>query len=322
MRSRVLYFPYIRIPQSVWLTRVLLYWDQVSSIVPSQFTEEPESLGQHMRGLVTEGLVFQVIPRMYIHEVPKFGNAFRRYLDSLGQDADRRRRSFDRGKVLPLHVEKLDGIGDDLVGRHLARRAEYPWYDVEWDTAHDFMSYLATTLGQLAAVDSAPITDKAAYLVRFSRAGVRHADIERQLDLLRTQVLDRILPVPRRPIDPKAIRAFKDRHATELNDFRLRVERELIAAASIADPALRRRHLDLFVDEAEERIGEIETAMRSAGWSTARAGLSVVAAIPGVSPLLGLAGAVWDAVTRGGPRRASVDFAYAAHVRAELTRVS
>src|SRR2546426_3492340 len=124
MRNRVLYFPYIRVPKSTWLIRNLLYWDQVSSIVPSQFTEEPESLGQYTRSLVTEGLVFQVIPRVYISEVPRFGDAFRQYLDGLGRDADRRRKGFGRGKVFPLHVEKLDRIGDDLVARCLARRAK------------------------------------------------------------------------------------------------------------------------------------------------------------------------------------------------------
>jgi hypothetical protein len=181
------------------------------------------------------------------------------------------------------------------------------------------MSYLATTLGQLDEIDSAPMTNKGDYLARFSRAGVREADIERQLDLVRTQVLRRILPVPRRSISARAIRIFKERHRTELTDFRLRVERELIAAVSIADPLLRRRHLELFVDEAETRITEIEKAMTEAGWQTVRAGLSVVTALPGVSQLLGLAGAVLDAFAGGSMRRASVDFAYAAHVHAELT---
>lgn len=35
MARKVLYFPYISVPESAWFTRVLLYWDEVGSIVPS-----------------------------------------------------------------------------------------------------------------------------------------------------------------------------------------------------------------------------------------------------------------------------------------------
>ena len=60
-------------------------------------------------------------------------------------------------------------------------------------------------------------------------------------------------------------------------------------AASIPEPVLRDRHLELFFDEASARMEEIQEAMRGAGWKTARTGLSVMAAIPGVK-ILGLVG--------------------------------
>jgi len=46
-----------------------------------------------------------------------------------------------------VHIEKLDGIADALVRQRLAAPGRYPWYDVEPDTAEDFMSYLAASLG-------------------------------------------------------------------------------------------------------------------------------------------------------------------------------
>lgn len=70
MRTRVLYFPYIRVPETPWLTQMLLYWDEVSSIVPSDYIGHPESLGTHMLGLVQEELVRQVVPGMIISEIP------------------------------------------------------------------------------------------------------------------------------------------------------------------------------------------------------------------------------------------------------------
>jgi hypothetical protein len=161
------------------------------------------------------------------------------------------------------------------------------------------------------------VTDDNAYLVRFARAGVPQNAMTSQLESLRVQVLDRILPVPNHVLQPSQIRAFKDRHRDELGDFRRRVERELIDASNIGDRELRQRHLEIFFDEARERVEGIQEAMRGTGWETVKAGVSVIAALPGVSPLVGLCGALWNAIT-GGPRQIQHDFAYAAYAQSEL----
>ena len=143
-------------------------------------------------------------------------------------------------------------------------------------------------------------------------------DVIKQLDSLRVQILDRVLPVPKNPVRPSEIRLFKDRHSTAIADFRRRVEREVVQAASIQHPELRRRQLEIFVDEAEEQIQEIQSWMHSAGWRVARGGLSVIAAIPGATWMFGLLGAVWEAITGGNRPLPSRDFAYAAYVEEEL----
>ncbi len=320
MKSRVLYFPYIRVPKSSWLTQMLLYWDQVSSIVPFDFIQKPELLGPYMQSLVREGLVFQVIPGAQIHRLPRFFDAFSGYIGGLGQEIDRRRKNFTRGDASLIHIEKLGKIEHLLVRERLAARGQYPWFDVERETADDFMSYLAVSLGQLEAIDSTPVTDDRGYLSRFSRAGVPNADVTTQLELLRVQVLDQVLPVPSHSVEPSRIRAFKERFQSELGDFRRRVERELIEAASISHPTLRERRLEIFFEEAEAGVQQIQEAMRGAGWKTGRTSLSVLAAIPGVTPLLGLAGALWDAVSGGSPRQMPREFAYAAHARSQLAK--
>jgi hypothetical protein len=314
MKSRVLYFPYIRVPESSWLTQMLLYWDQVSSIVPYDFIAKPELLGDHMLNLVRENLVFQVIPSAYIYEIPRFFDGFMTYVESLGQEIDDRRDRFARGNAFRIHIEKLDNLGDALVRQRLAALDRYPWYDVECDTANDFMSYLAASLGQVNSIDSSPVTDNGGYLRRLALAGVSQDAVASQLDALRIQVLDHILPVPSHPVQASEIRIFKEQHRNELGDFRRCVERELVEAASIPEPVLRDRHLELFFDEASARMEEIQEAMRGAGWKTARTGLSVIAAIPGVK-ILGLVGALWDVLAGKGSRNISRDFAYAAHAR-------
>jgi hypothetical protein len=317
MKSRVLYFPYIQVPENSWLTQMLLYWDQVSSIVPYEFTMHPEELGPYMQSLLREELVFQLMPGMYVFDIPNFFEKFNGYIEGLGPRMDARRKNLKRRKPTRVHIEKLGDLGDMLVRQRLASPQQYPWYHVERETADDFMSYLAAALGQLPAVDSSPVTDNSAYLGRLARTGVARDALNSQLQSVRIQVLDRVLPVPKHAVEPPKIRAFKDRHRDKLGDFRRRVERELIEALNISDPDLRQRHLDLFFDEAEERIQEIQAEMHGSGWETAKAGVAVIGAIPGVSPIVGLVGALWNAGT-GEPRQIPQDFAYAAHARSEL----
>jgi hypothetical protein len=231
---------------------------------------------------------------------------------------DRRRKRFAKGSVFQVHVEKMGRISQGLVTAKLAREGKYPWCEVEKDTADDFMSYLATTLGQQKKVDSDPVTDNEEYLRRLARAGVMQSDMARQLDALRVEVLDAVLPIPNHVIAPDQLRAFKERHQRELGDFRQRVEGVIIDAAAISDLTLRERKLALFTKEARGRIAEIQEAMRGAGWRTVKAGLAVVAAIPGVSQLFGLANAVWDAVSSGHQPKNARDFAYAAYAKVEL----
>ena len=60
--SRVLYFPYISVPQTAWFSRVLLYWDEVGSIVPSPLANDLRQVSPYMGELVSAGLVRPIIP--------------------------------------------------------------------------------------------------------------------------------------------------------------------------------------------------------------------------------------------------------------------
>ena len=218
MKNRVLYFPYIQIPESPWLTQMLLYWDQVASIVPYDFIAEPEALGPYMRSLVTEELVLQVSPEAYIPDVPRFTESFQRYLNGL-VDIGARRQRFDQKDTIRIHMEKVGPIGDRLKDEGLARLERYPWYDVESQTADDFMAYLATVLGQIPEIASTPVTDQDQSLEALVSAGVAPLDVEVQLDTLRLRILDRVLPTPDHAVNAEELRRFRDQHGDALPDM-------------------------------------------------------------------------------------------------------
>ena len=119
MKSKVLYYPYVRVPDSLWLTRLLLYWDSIGTIVPYEFLENPEKLGEHTRSLVQHELIKQVIPGMYLWAVPKFEQGFLGYVDTLGDELRNRRARMKQKKTHRIHAEKLEQLADQLVDRRL-----------------------------------------------------------------------------------------------------------------------------------------------------------------------------------------------------------
>lgn len=76
MRTKALYFPYINLPEDEWLYLMLLYWDQISSIVPSEYVYDRRKLSPHMSTLMAEGLVDFIEPRKFIESKEDFGKPF------------------------------------------------------------------------------------------------------------------------------------------------------------------------------------------------------------------------------------------------------
>ncbi len=253
--SSVLYYPYINVPQSPWFTQVLLYWDRVGAIVPYEYIQEPDKLGPYMVGLVREHLVEQVIPGMYLWQIKNFEKAF---LDHV--DAQKLRANYQ--PTWPkIHMEKLQGLGDALSQRGLARKhgkEEYsPWYKVEPKVADSFMAYLASALGQLAEERFYPITQDSESLSMFIDKSIRSRFATRKI------VLDAILPAPSGEIEAGRLAEFKAAHKEELRRFRLLVEDKISELSLIGrerDRQMRSREVssDLRseVDELANRMNE------------------------------------------------------------------
>ncbi|GAH86528.1 unnamed protein product, partial [marine sediment metagenome] len=169
MANKVIYFPYIRVPQNEWFTRVLLYWDKVGSIVPHDYIYNPDHLGKYMQELIKAELVKQIIPMNYIHSIPRFKEAFIELIDRNQIINHAHKITKESNETFLIHIEKLDNIAGELCDRGLAEPVNYPWYNVEKVTANLFMAYLAAVLGELSEIDMAPITDRTEFFSVFSK---------------------------------------------------------------------------------------------------------------------------------------------------------
>jgi len=323
--NKVLYFPHIRVPNTNWFTRILLYWDEVGAIVPYEFIAEPERHDPYTKSLVEENLVRQIIPWMYTYNIPRFTDAFVEYVQSLGPELERRREAFHGGllkkrKSYRIHLEKLHDVAQALTELGLADQTDYSWLDVESNTGKDFMSYLACTLGKVEELGHLPVTDKPDFLDEFLEAGTSKTEGQKKVKSLRMTVLEKLLPSPNRPLRASEIAEFKNKHGEFLASFRRKVEKELITIAGLKDPGLQDDRLSLFLDESREVIEEIKGRMGEQGWDNLVFGkfCAIIAAIPGVSSVFGLANAVHGAFSSKDSSLPESPYLYAAYAQEDL----
>ena len=320
LSNKILYFPYINVPDTAWFSRMLLYWDEVGAIIPYDFIYDPKKLSNHTRELVKEGLIQQIIPGQYLWKIPNFRKAFTDYLTQLDPIIlNKRRQAFNKQHMFKIHIEKMEGVESDLIELRLAKQIDYPWYYVEVDTAIEFMSYLAATLGKLSELDFAPTTDDISYLNKFLSSSA-DITVEKKLEELRLEVLSDILPAPNRSLTAYEIKHFKDTYYDDLKSFRNSIEKELIIIADINDSELKKRRIKLFKEESSEQIELIIEAMKKSGFrnlTLSKVG-SIVSSIPGIGSFFGLANAVIGAFRKEDFSRINPSFLYAAFAQKEL----
>jgi len=290
--ERVIYFPRINPPDSEWFTRVLLYWDEVGTIVP--LGGPTEVLDDYARGLVDAGLVRPVIPARYIGQIPRFDDAF---LELIEHDpaVPRSRVDLDRVPRARIHVQKFgDRLARELERRGLARPAgSYGWFEVEQRTGHLFMTYLATALGSLQELAMTPITEREEHLKLLSGDSGELGEPVRAA--LKVAVLQGALPAPAVGVPPQEIAKFKRENAALLVEFREEVTRRALEATRAAPEAW----VELATLEGGDigrMAAELTASMRGRNWR--KIGLGALGVVgPGVALL--------DAATTGGAIAAS-----------------
>ncbi|NJD90411.1 MAG: hypothetical protein FIA91_02675 [Geobacter sp.] len=257
MKSCAIYYPYINVPRNSWFSKILLYWDEVGAIVPSEYIEDPQRLGPYMRELVKEQLVTQLVPGMYLWNLRNFATAFIQHIDN-----NYRPHPFlYRIPWVKIHMEKLQDVGDMLVEKQLARRNPLDggaWYEVEPRIANIFMAYLAAVLGQTVSQDRFyPITDNERLLNPF----IPHSKFNKEANFVRKVVLEGVLPSPARAVEPGQLADFKSKYSKELKAFRREVEGRVAEIAIIEDDGARIFRLNQAKSSMQEIVEELSSRM-------------------------------------------------------------
>lgn len=221
--DRILYYPYINIPDSLWTCRALLYWESIGVIVPEAYIYHPENLNPYMRDLVSAQLVEQIIPNKFRNDLPNFKKGFYEIIFSPPFFINPRRKAFQKGNIFKIHIEKFDnGLMDFLKEIGLAREDQYPWWQVETITAKLLMTYLATALS--IADNRQPLTD----IIESNRyLNLRKNKMIDNRMVLRNRLLNDILPLPAK-IQVRDLETIKNKYSEELSRFRNKIEKTIL----------------------------------------------------------------------------------------------
>lgn len=269
MPSNALYYPYIRVPENAWFTRVLLYWDRVGAIVPYDYIEDPDQLGPYMLSLVREGLVEQVIPGMYLSRVENFTNAFLEYTDAkYGSEGNTYQSDWstihsEKLTGSSVHMEKLHDLGEKLCERGMAKKDKSnpysPWFQMEPRIANDFMAYLAGVLGQMHDdVSFSPITNHHSNLDPF----IPQSRTEDSKYKVRQLLLEGILPAPIESLEAARLLDFKHKYNEPLQRFRKEIEDKVSELTTIDNEEYMQMRLHDVTKSFSDTINEIEARMK------------------------------------------------------------
>jgi len=228
--DKILYYPYINIPDSIWTSRALLYWDNVGVIVPEEFIRYPDKLEPHMQDLVKAQLVDQVIPLNFTENLPNFKKGFEQILKSPKFDRNSKHRNFVSHRYSRIHVEKFNNeIMQNLHDMGLARFDKWPWWNVETETANILMTYLASVISIMD--ERSPVTDTINEVIPTDLVSEARTDERMEL---RNRLLNDILPLPTK-IEVSDLEKIKGKYKNELTRFRNNIEKIILDLTQFED---------------------------------------------------------------------------------------
>lgn len=251
--SNILYYPYINIPRTDWALRTLLYYDNIGSIVPQEYFNNPEEHYEpFMLELVRNQLVTPINPIEVLENPWQVTRPFIQMIERNAEKLRQYRSGFNRGNRWNLHGDKFTGaqihadkfdenIFNGLMDLGLAERGAGRWYSVEKRTASNLMKFLATLIS--IKTNRLPTTD---YIRPFyNRSSFHNPNYKRET------ILTHLIPFPE-DIDLNRLTRFKEQHSNLLSAFQTRIELIALDPNIIEGTPLFQQHLLELTQRKEE----------------------------------------------------------------------
>jgi hypothetical protein len=272
MKRNLLYYPTINIPKNAWLKSALLYWDEVSSIVPSDYNGNLLlALDRDLEYLIDIEVFRPIKPETLIfaqdnwEEFEKFQNEFREAV--IGKRFQTRLERQSRSVASRIHSNKTqdlrtarvhsnktsNGLFYFLEEKGLAKREDgNDWLQFEQNTALLYMSLLAKYLADIDSEHTSIGTDRAVYEnFNFQKANKTNGFPVASL------ALKNILPSPKNNVSIEKIIKFKEKRKDNLKHFNLKLfEFQQKASKSESNSELKEMAIN-FQDELIKGVNDL-----------------------------------------------------------------
>jgi hypothetical protein len=234
MNRTILYYPTIDIPRTSWLRHAVLYWDEVSSIVPKSWEDNIlVELSPDIQFLMSEGHFRPIKPEDLIFKrdnweaFEQFQREFQEIVSSKQfqmflQRSHKSEYQIHVNKVGPNSLAKIhgnktsDSIFDFLVERGLAKQdRKGDWLLFEQNTALLYMSLLAKYLADIDGNQTTIGTD----LIAYEKFNFRRVTNDGGFPVVSFN-LERVLPMPKDSVSFKRIVDFKKKRNQNLLHFK------------------------------------------------------------------------------------------------------
>lgn len=273
MKKTILYYPTINIPNNSWLRNSLLYWDEVSSIVPMSWDDNIlVNLSDDIKFLIDEGEFRPIKPEDLIIKTDNWkiseqfakefleiatSESFKNFVE-IQNHLNRftnRRTEYD---YLKIHNNKVSGtLQRQLEEINLAFRSDnYEWIFFEKHTAYLYMSILAKYLAEIDNEFTTISTDNRIY----ENFNFKQSVFENKLPIISCN-FNNLLPTPNLNIPIKEIIKFKKRRKDNLNHFRkLITTYESKISKAKSNQEIKEASI-LFQDEISNGVLDLEKAL-------------------------------------------------------------
>lgn len=235
MNRTILYYPTINVPRNSWLRHALLYWDEVSSIVPKSWDDRMlVELSPDIHYLIDEGQFRPIKPEDLIFKKDNWESFHQFQEEFRGIVASKEFQSFiqrqhkshyrihvnkvERNKIARVHSNKTSqGILYFLEEEGLAKRNHHnpDWLIFERNTALLYMSLLAKYLADIDSEQTIIGTDYLAY----EKFNFRRVTQDKGFPVVSFS-LNNVLPTPKQNVPLEKIIDFKRKRSDNLLHFK------------------------------------------------------------------------------------------------------
>ncbi len=290
MAQTILYYPKINIQDGTWLRNAILYWDEVSSIVPYENYPDfsPELLYLQRLGVYKavypQDLFFSDFAGDFCDSIVRRISAYDRSR-TLNNKHQKEQVGVHKNKIYApalqelihykkLPTELLDYFGDK---RFINNFNANGWMEIDSKIAQIYMRTLAEYSIKCSGKDIVLGTDKATYSREIYSNSRNRADLQTQCCKIN---IENCLPQPAMDVGYEDILNFKTRRKDELNAFRSKIRELETNIYNANSPELIRHYETQFTETWQQCSDDYYRVLKESGIKFFLSSVASLVAIP------------------------------------------